>query len=509
MFRKANNGYTGILSMIISNSFSAKRAVTARASTLLSVSVVVGSLLAASGMAHAQGAPAPTPMGGSSPATIAAQTVDPALTWHGITLSGALDMGLQYQPHAAPVSDYYAAGGYNLIQADSLRAVAGITPNNLSQSNITLSGVEPLAGDLSGVFKLQTLFQPNSGNLTDGLKSLVLNNGKAAINQNNGQDSDAAGQAFAGALYAGVSSPTFGALTYGWQTTLLSDGVVKYDPNNGAYAFSLIGQSGTARGGGDTEDKRFKNSLKYLLQYQIVHFGAMYQFSDSGSGTKNTAYQFQVGGEFAGLSVDAFYSKVYDAISAASLSAAQVTDLVTPGNAAAGYSISNSLSATISDNTAYAILASYAVSPIPVKVFAGYEHVKFADPSTPLAAGAVDVGGYILAFTTNNHYTTDKNENIYWAGAKWAVVPRLDLTAAFYEYQADAFTAGADGPCGTTLHGNCSGTERVGSLDAVFHYSKRFDGYFGAMYSKVEDGIASGFKYTNTINPTIGVRFRF
>jgi predicted porin len=492
--------------MISGKSFSRKRATSGRggrATAILGASALVGTLLAASGLAQAQvGPPTPTPMAGSSPTAIAAQTVDPALTWHGITLSGAIDLGLQYQPHAAPVSDYYAAGGYNLIQADSLRAVAGITPNNLSQSNITLSGVEPVIGDISGVFKLQTLFQPNSGNLTDGLKSLVLNNGKAAINQNNGQDSDAAGQAFAGALYAGFSSPTYGALTYGWQTTLLSDGVIKYDPNAGAYAFSLIGQSGTARGGGDTEDKRFKNSLKYLLTYQFVHFGAMYEGSDSGSGTKNTGYQFQLGGEFAGLSVDAFYSKIYDAISAASLSAAQVADL--PG---LGYSSSNSLSATISDNTAYAVLASYAFDP--VKIFAGYEHVKFADPSTPLAAGAVDVGGYILAFVTNNHYTTDKNENIYWAGVKWAVFSRLDLTAAFYKYQADAFQAGDDLPCGTNLHGNCSGTESVGSIDAVYHISKRFDGYLGAMYSTVSDGIASGFKYTDTVNPTIGVRFRF
>jgi predicted porin len=492
--------------MISGNSFStAVRS--RRAAALVGASTLLGTMLLASGVAQAQSQPAPTPQAGSSPAAIAAQTVDPALTWHGITLSGAIDLGLQYQPHAAPVSDYYAAGGYNLVQADSLRAIAGVTPNNLSQSNVTLSGVEPVIGDISGVFKLQTLFQPNSGNLTDGLKSLVLNNGKAAINQNNAQDSDAAGQAFAGALYAGFNSPTYGALTYGWQTTLLSDGVIKYDPNAGSYAFSLVGQSGTARGGGDTEDKRFKNSLKYLYQYQFLHFGAMYEGSDSGSGSKNTAYQAQLGGEFAGLSVDAFYSKIYDAISLASLSAAQVADLGTVGNAAYGYSISNSLSATISDNTAWALLASYAFDP--VKVFAGFERVTFADPDTPLPVGTVGLGGYILAFVSNTHYTSEKVENIYWAGVKWAVVPRLDVTAAYYRYQADAFQAGDDAPCGTNKFGNCSGTESVGSIDAVYHITKRFDGYFGAMYSTVSDGIASGFKYTDTINPTLGVRFRF
>jgi hypothetical protein len=108
--------------------------------------------LAATGIAQAQTA---GPATGSVPGTPAG-TEDTSLTWHGITLSGVVDVGLQYQPHAAPVSDYYGAGGYNLIQADSLRAVGGVTPNNLSQSFIQLAGIEPLYQGISAVFKLQT-----------------------------------------------------------------------------------------------------------------------------------------------------------------------------------------------------------------------------------------------------------------------------------------------------------------------------------------------------------------
>ena len=304
-----------------------------------------------------------------------------------------------------------------------------------------------------------------------------------------------------------MTSPTFGTITYGWQTTLLSDGVVQYDPNAGSYAFSLVGQSGTARGGGDTQDKRFKNSVKYFVNYSGVHFGAMYKSADDGGGTANSAYQFQLGGNFAGLSVDAIYSKVYDAISVAALSAAQVLDLQTVGNASRGYSISNSVSGTISDNTAYAILASYGLGP--VKLFGAYEHVKYANPSTGLPVGFIDVGGYVLAFVTNTKYTQDKNQSIYWAGAKWTVIPKLDVTAAFYGYKVDAYQSGDVAPCSTNAHGNCSGTESVGSIDAVYHYTKRFDGYIGAMYSTVSDGLASGFLNTSTINPTVGVRFKF
>lgn len=427
---------------------------------------------------------------------------DGSLSWHGLTLSGSIDLGLQYQPNAAPLSDYYGAGGYNIVQADSLHTFTGVTPNNLSQSNIALKGSEPLIGTVSGVFQLQSLFVPTSGNLLDGIKSLTLNNGKAAIAQTNGQDSDIDGQVFGGAAYFGLSEPTLGTLTFGWQTTLLSDGGIKYDPNSGSYAFSLIGQSGVIRGGGDTEDKRLKDSLKYLFQTDFLRVGALYKFSDAGSGNARSAYQFELGGTFAGISLDAYYSKIYDAISAAALSASQVAGLP-----ALGYSSSNSVAGTISDNTAYALLGSYIAGP--AKLFAGYERVQFADPDTTLAAGSTTLGGYVLAYVSNTKYTTDKDENIYWAGVKWTASPSLDVTAAYYRYQADSYQSGATAPCGTSAHSNCSGTESVGSLDAVYHFSKRFDGYAGAMYSTVSDGIAASFVNTYTINPTVGFRFKF
>ena len=44
-------------------------------------------------------------------------------------------------------------------------------------------------------------------------------------------------------------------------------------------------------------------------------------------------------------------------------------------------------------------------------------------------------------------------------------------------------------------------------LDA---FTKRFDGYAGAMYSAVYDGVANGYtQQRNNINPTIGVHFKF
>ena len=45
------------------------------------------------------------------------------LTWHGITLYGIVDIGLQYDTHAAPFSDYFMAGSADIVQKNSRRSV--------------------------------------------------------------------------------------------------------------------------------------------------------------------------------------------------------------------------------------------------------------------------------------------------------------------------------------------------------------------------------------------------
>ncbi len=100
--------------------------------------------MALAGVAAAQSAsPGPAP-------------VDTTLTWHGITLYGIVDIGLQYETHGAPFNDFHPAGSANIVQKNSRQSVTGLTPSNLSQSRIGLQGLEPLAGDWSGVFKIET-----------------------------------------------------------------------------------------------------------------------------------------------------------------------------------------------------------------------------------------------------------------------------------------------------------------------------------------------------------------
>jgi len=424
-----------------------------------------------------------------------------ALTWHGITLYGVVDIGLQYDTHSAPFTPYRPAASGNIVRQNSRQSVTGLTPSNMGQSRVGLQGIETLNDDWSAVFQVETFFNPQSGEIADSLKSLAVNNGRTLAAQSVGVDGSSAGQAFQTA-WVGLQSARFGTLTFGRQVTLLSEGTIKYDPNYLATAFGLLGASNTYPGGGSSEDNRVDSAAKYYVSFNdLVHLAAMYKFNGS-NGAANTAIQADIGGEYAGASVDAYYSKINSAITATSLTAAQVAELP-----ALGYSASNSLAATISDNTTYSLMALYNFDPL--KFFAGYMHIKYADPANPLSAGFNDIGDYVLAFVTNNAYNNSKTVQVYWTGARYTVIPNLDLTVAYYGYNQNAYGTGKQAGCSTSAHSVCSGSFEAFSFDADYRFNKHFDAYLGAMYSGVHDGVASGYIYTTNINPTVGVRYKF
>jgi predicted porin len=143
------------------------------------------------------------------------------------------------------------------------------------------------------------------------------------------------------------------------------------------------------------------------------------------------------------------------------------------------------------------------------KLFAGYEHIKYANPATPLRAGYTDIGGYVLAFVTNTAYDNAKVLQVYWAGARYSATPHLDLTGAYYGVNQNAYGTGTQAGCSSAAHSTCSGNLEAISLDADYRFNVHFDAYLGAMYSQVKDGLASGYLNTTNINPTVGVRFKF
>jgi predicted porin len=425
-----------------------------------------------------------------------------ALTWHGVTLYGVIDVGLQYDTHGAPFSPYRPAASGNIVQKNSRQSVFGATPSNMGQSRIGLQGTEPLYGDVSAIFRVETFFNPQSGEIANALKSLAVNNGRTTATSTVGQDGSSAGQALQTG-FVGLSSKQLGTLSFGRQLTLLTEGTVKYDPNYDSTAFGLLGASGSYQGGGTSETKRLDSMLKYYQTFAgLLHVGALYKFNGA-SGSANTAIQAVIGAEYAGASIDAYFSRIYDGISGSSLSAQQVAKLP-----ALGYSVSNSIAGTVSDNTAYAVMAKYAIDA--VKIFAGFEHLSYANPSVPLAPGYSDLGGYTLAFVTNNAYVNPKRVQVYWTGVRYTVIPHLDLTAAYYGYHQNAYGTGSESGCTTAAFSVCSGSFGAYSIDADYFFNRHFDVYAGAMYSAAHDGAASGYAfYTTNINPTIGARYKF
>jgi predicted porin len=478
-----------------------------RGFSYLGGSLLAGALLVA-GSAQAQttsptAAPAPT---------------DESLTWHGITLYGIVDMDFQYETHGAPLSNYFISGGSDIVQKNSNNPVSGFTSNGMSQSRVGLQGKEPLHfGDWSGVFKLETYFNPASGQITDALKSVTQNNGRALDAQSTNIDSSIAGQPFEQA-FVGISSPTWGTFTFGRQNSTLADLIAKYDPQQTSYAFSLLGLSGTPAGGGDTQDRRLDSSIKYDGHFfDIVHFGAIYKTQNSsaanyatgGTGEAFSAIEAAVGAEYAGASVDVFYTKIRDAVSAGTLNTEQLAGL-----ALLNLSSNNSVSGTISDNASYGAMASYSLAPVlpvvPATVYAGFQHITYMNPSIDLAPGFDDIGGYVLGAVNNTAYAKgDKQLNVYWAGARYSVTPQFTAAIAYYGEKQFAYASGKDAGCSTVVAGSCSGNFNAVSVSLDYHFTKRFDTYAGAMWSNVSHGLANGYLNTTMIDPTVGARFSF
>lgn len=423
---------------------------------------------------------------------------DDSLTWHGITLYGGVDMGVGYLTHAAPLSNSAGFGLPYLISKNSNRPYFGAAPNGFGGSYVGLKADEPLLPGLSGIFNLQTSFLPTSGRLSDGLGSIVQNNGVPVTSQTTFADSSKDGQALNTLAYAGLRSPTYGTLTYGRQNSLTLDGVIAYDPMSGSGAFSVIGFQGATAGMGDTENARLDNSFKYAVNIGPFRAAAATQLSSAGDNSRNIV-QGQLGVDYLGLSLDAIYGHVRDGISAAPLPVGFAPTPALLANAGNGL-----VAGTISDNTGLMLLGSYHTGP--VKLYAGYENIRFANPSVPLAAGTSIIGGYSLGTANNTAFTNNKILQVFWTGAKYAVRPDLDLIAAYYHEGQNSFSGNG---CSNASLASCSGQLNAASLAVDYRFAKRWDAYAGAMYSQVSNGLANGFLKRSTIDPTVGVKFQF
>ena len=444
---------------------------------------------------------------------------DDSLCWHGICLYGNIDMGLNYQNHGAPLSPLAVGPLDYLVSKNSLGSYFGAGPNQLSTSFIGLRGKQEIADNLYAVFNLQTQFDPASGTASNGVGSVFQNNGLPLIHQNAFSDSSKAGQMFNGAAYFGISSPTYGTLTMGRQTALSSELVTNYDPLGGSNAWSVLTYQGANGGGGDTEDRIYDNSFEYRVNVGPVRFAVETQLRNGGNSGTGNAFEGDIGFDYMGFSMDLTGGKIYDAVSAAPLSAAQVATLL----ASPGVPCSlGCVAGTVSDNTVFQVAAKYTIGPW--KFYGGYEHIEFANPNNPLAPGAFLAGGYNVGAPNNTNFTTDRILQTFWVGTKYSVRPDLDLALAYYHENQNSFVIGngsnPTGTCNTVASAGCSGSLDAVSFVADWRFAKHFDAYAGIMWSQVQNGLANGFLLANGLpgatgnkasayDPGVGLRYQF
>jgi predicted porin len=471
-------------------------------------------------------------------------TTDCALTWHGITLYGAYDVGVGWVSHGLPVNGYNYEGE-SLVNRNGFQSRFLVAPNNLQQTGIGIRGKEEFAPGWAIVFNASTGINPQSGLLADAPKTNIVNNGLPRASYSMAIDGARAGQPFNDEFYGGISSTRFGTLTFGRQRSLGTDAMLLYDPVGGGYGFSYIGYNGTMAGGGDTDDSRWDDAMKYRLTVGPVHFGAMYKFANGSGGcfsaepvwtaagpaactperAHNNAYGFDVGGEHGKFSADAVFQHYNQAISVLnpllgpqslsaptqstidSINTNQITgaNLIDPNGTVYGI---------VTDNSAIMVAAKYVWDPF--KFYAGYEYIWQNNPKQPLGVGATDQGGYIMSGVEDNNLDSEKLLQIWWAGVKYTYRTKTDVTFAWYQQRQNDFRV-PQTCTPASFRSSCAGTLDEASLYADHHFTKRLDGYVGVAYSVVTGGMAiaiphgPGVPYLHPTNvaPTIGVRFAF
>ena len=443
---------------------------------------------------------------------------DDSVCWHGVCLYGNFDMGLNFQNHGAPLSPLAVGPLDYLVSKNSRGSYFGAGPNQLSTSFIGLRGKQEVADNLYAVFNLQTLFDPASGQTSNGVGAVVSNNGLPTSLQNAFSNSSKAGQMFNGVAYFGISSPIYGTFTMGRQSALSSDLVTNYDALAGANAWSVLTYQGANGGGGDTENRVFDNSYEYRVNVGPVRLAVETQLRNGGNSGTGNAFQGDIGFDYMGFSMDFLGGKTYDAVSAAPLSAAQVT---TVQNSNIGCSL-GCVSTTVSDNTVFQVAAKYTFGQW--KFYAGYEHVDFANPNNPLLPGAFLAGGYNAGAVNNTNFTTDRVLQTFWVGTKYSVRPDLDLALAYYHENQNSFIIGngsnPTGTCSTSVSAGCKGSLDAVSFVADWRFARHFDAYAGIMWSQVQNGLASGFLQANGLpgtngnkasayDPGVGLRYQF
>ncbi|HSY06036.1 MAG TPA: porin [Steroidobacteraceae bacterium] len=440
-----------------------------------------------------------------------------SLSLGGVTIYGTVDIGYAYQNHGVPISSTLP-GGLEYQAFTTTRNFAGsvstAAESGLEQSKIGIRVAQPIAEDWTLVARAETGFNPLSGHLTDACASLAANGGVKQGAQTANADSSRCGQAFNSVLFGGMGNKQLGTLTIGRQNSLQLDALAQYDPQALGYAFSFLGYSGFDGGAGSTQAARWDNSFKYAYAYGPIHFNALYSGGAQDGGLFGHAFGADIGGTYAGLSVDAVYEYANGAVNLRSSFDDPSTPIPSPG-----------LAAYVSDNKSYNLMGKYTfelggtgTATDKLTVYAGYSHIEKShfDYTSGQAQGAynIDIGVNINQAAVYN---------FEWAGVKYAMASGWSFTAAYYHSTQNSWSIGllTNGTQNIGCSGAgllCAGDFNEASFVVDYAFNKHYDLYAGVNWSEVTDGLANGFVGTTKDGTTgsesqstvmVGGRVRF
>ena len=505
---------------------------------LKSILLAGGALVALASVAQAADLPtrkaAPVPEKPNCYATfwswLDSTPADCPLSYWGITFYGQVDVGGGWESHAAALNNAYPNGVQEVVSKQSKGPGWQLVPNGLSQSNFGLKWKEQIVPDWYFIGDVNAGFDPYSLQFANGPRSLVENNTVAQINQSSNADSSRTYGLVNTRAYAGVQNKTWGTLTFGRQYAFSNDIANSlYDPYGGAYAFSLIGNSSTIGGGlGDTELARYSTSVKYLYSDHNIRVGGMTQIGSYSLGNNaKYAYEFTAGFDAFGFSFDGVYEHATDAVALSTLGA----NIISP----------TLLKATIENEDSFQIAGKYKWDRFTF--FGGYELQRLTNPTdlpttqTISSFNGVDAlysagtQGVVVGGVNYGAFPTAKYVNVFWTGAKYALLPNVDVIGAYYyvhqnDYRGPTAAAAGGNSCNPnttaiagaaaqgfvpqgTASSRCAGDEYAVSGVVDWRPVKRVDIYGGAMYTKLGGGLANGFFVNNNLAVTGGVRVSF
>jgi predicted porin len=429
------------------------------------------------------------------------------LTYKGITIYGVIDVGYGYQDHGLTTSGLVGQQYSMWGSPKSLFSNSTVNNNALSQSTIGVKIEEAIGYGFTAIGRIETGFNPISGELPDACGSVVRAAGftgtNAALAPANG-DGSRCGQALNGEVYGGVSSSSYGTLKLGRQNTLEFDALAAYDPMSLAPSMSPFGWSGSLGGGiGATETARWDDALKYTYQYGPVHAGVAYTAGGQDQSLHGPSASADIGATWRGLSVDAIYTHETKAIQA------------TSGVAFTG----NQLNYNVADSTNWSVLAKYTFdfgggfkddacggfkdSPVACgkfTVYGGYTHSDMVDGGG-VPVGSTTIGGYILK-NLNTTYTGTRELATAFVGGKYEIGPWAFTGAYYHTEQSGTWGMAAFGAAGACNgHNNsyvCPGNLNTESFLVDYNFNKHFDIYAGVMFSQIDGGLAHSFASPGT-----------